>query len=137
MELKNHSEKLNIFRRFWAFLLLFFRAQFWRNKTNLGFFFGSLFFNIFGWIFLAYFIKPSEYPIPLHYNIYFGIDLIGSYRRIFTLPLIGLFIILMNFVLGFWFYLKDRLVNYILLLTAFTVQIFVLIGVVSLIYINR
>lgn len=137
MQEVQNQEKSNIFRLLWAYIQSFFRAQFWRNKTNLGFFFGSLFFNILSWIFLAYFIKPSEYPIPLHYNIYFGIDLIGSYRRIFTLPLIGLFIILMNLVLGFWFYLKDRLVNYILLLTAFTVQIFVLIGAVSLIYINQ
>ncbi len=137
MKSENYPEKLNIFRRFWVLLLSFFRAHFWRNHLNLVFFFSALFFNILSWVFLIYFIKPSAYPLPLHYNIYFGVDLIGAYSRIFTLPLVGFLIILMNFILAFWFYLKDRLVSYILLLTSSVVQIFILIGVVSLIYINQ
>ncbi|PIU01866.1 hypothetical protein COT68_00940 [bacterium (Candidatus Torokbacteria) CG09_land_8_20_14_0_10_42_11] len=126
-----------ILRQFSAYWRVFFRAQFWRNRLNLGLLGSGLFFNLLTWIILARFIKPSEYPIPLHYNIYFGIDLIGPYSRVFSLPLISLFILVMNFILAFWFYPKDRLVAYILLLAAAVTQIFVLIGAVSLIYINR
>jgi len=126
-----------ILRQFLAYWRVFRKARFWRNRLNLGLLASGLFFNLLTWGVLARFIKPSEYPIPLHYNIYFGIDLIGPYSRVFSLPLISFFILLMDFILAFWFYSKDRLAAYILLLTSCAAQIFVLIGAVSLIYINR
>lgn len=114
-----------------------FKADFWRNRLNLVYLLSSGFFNLIIWLLLGYYIQPSEYPIPLHYNIYFGIDLTGSYRSVFNLPIIGLLIILINAFLSIWLYSKDRLISYILLLTALVVQIFVLIGAATVIYINR
>lgn len=129
--------KINPFSFFWRKIVSFFILPFWRNHLNLGFIIASVAFNGLAWFFLAYFIHPSEFPIPLHYNIYFGIDLIGEYQRVFSLPLIGFLVILINSILAFWFYLKERLISYMLILSALAVQIFVVIGAISLIYINQ
>jgi len=131
------SEKITNQKGFLAYFKRFFKAVFWSNKLNLTLVLLSLFFNLTSWILLAVFIKRSEFPVPLHYNIYFGIDLTGPYRNIFNLPSIGLFVVVINFVLGFWFYSKDRIISYILLLVSLVVQIFVLIGAVTVIFINQ
>jgi len=120
-----------------AYFKLFFRSQFWQNKFNLALVLTALSFNIIIWVLIALFIKPSEFPIPLHYNIYFGIDLTGPYRTLYNLPVIGLFAVLINLNLAFWFYLKDRVISYIFLFTSLVVQIFVLVGTVAVIFINR
>lgn len=52
--------------------------------------------NLANWIYIASNISPSEQPIPLHYNIYFGIDLIGVWYNMFIIPLSGLVIIILN-----------------------------------------
>lgn len=36
--------------------------------------------------------------IALHYNIYLGVDKFGAIERIFTLPFLGLFFLLLNLV---------------------------------------
>lgn len=124
-------------KRFLIHFKRFFRSAFGSNKLNLTLVLSSLFFNIIIWILLGLFIGRSEFPVPLHYNIYFGIDLTGPYRNIFNLPSIGLFVIIINFILSFWFYLKDRMISYILLLVSLAVQVFVLIGAITIIFINQ
>ncbi len=119
-----------------AYLKTFLVAPFWRNRLLVSLFVTSLLVNVGIWVVLGVYIKPSDYPIPLHYNIYFGIDLTGSARNALHLPIIGLLVILINLILAYWFYLKDRLVSYVLSLATCAVQVFVAIGAVTVIYIN-
>jgi hypothetical protein len=37
--------------------------------------------------------------IPLHYNIYFGVDRLGAWQQIFWLPALGLGLFLLNIIL--------------------------------------
>ncbi|MDD5294703.1 MAG: hypothetical protein PHP21_02165, partial [Patescibacteria group bacterium] len=68
-----------------------------------GYFFIRLYFivllglNLLIWL-TAYFITASvsQDLVVLHYNIDFGVDLIGSVQRIYIIPLLGLIIILVN-----------------------------------------
>jgi len=51
----------------------------------------------------------------LHYNVDFGVDLIGSAKEIYILPLLGFLFILINIIpLGF-FYKKNKFIAHILL----------------------
>lgn len=130
-------KKKDIFRKTKDYFKFFLQSLFWQNKWNLGLILTSLLFNIIIWILLGLLIKPSEFPIPLHYNVYFGIDLTGPSKNIYNLPLVALFIIIINFILAFWFYSKNRIVSYILLFSSLAVQIFVLIGAITVIFINQ
>jgi len=62
----------------------------------------------------------------LHYNVDFGIDLIGSPAKIYILPVAGLFFILLNFILFFPFKPKDKTVGYLLLAAALIANLFLL-----------
>lgn len=50
--------------------------------------------------------------LSLHYNIYFGIDLIGSWYRIFYIPVAGLIFLIINIFLIILLYKKERFLSY-------------------------
>lgn len=63
--------------------------------------FGITFFlNIASWALVLWKIPYTTEPIFLHYNIYFGIDLTGSWWKIFTTPILGIAIIIINTLLA-------------------------------------
>jgi hypothetical protein len=41
------------------------------------------------WLMLLFSVRPSSLVVPLHYSYRFGVDLIGAWYLIFTIPLIG------------------------------------------------
>jgi len=111
------------------------------KKRNKFFFIGfslSLLLNLINWFFL-YFKFPlvKDIPaIPLHYNIYFGIDLIGPPIRIFILPLFGFLVVLVNLILSYIIYIKERLLSYFLVGGSILIEIFLLIASIFVISIN-
>lgn len=97
----------------------------------------SILLNVLSWGLLAFFIKAVDFPIILHYNVYFGVDLIGDWWQVYFLPLVGLVVLLTNLMLGFFFYSqKERIITHILLLAATMVQVVICIGVINIIRIN-
>ncbi len=59
----------------------------------------ALLLNIFLWLWLLLFIKPTGESQVLHYNIYFGIDQLGTGFKLYLMPLFGLVIIAANLLL--------------------------------------
>ncbi len=51
---------------------------------------------LFSWLFYR---RVKEDIIILHYNIDFGVDLVGDPNKIFVIPAIGSFVIVFNFLL--------------------------------------
>jgi hypothetical protein len=97
----------------------------------------ALLLNVINWIILVYFIRPVDFPITLHYNVYFGVDMIGAWWQAYFLPAIGLALLMVNTMLGYFFYQqKDRIIGHILLLATCIVQISVFIAVISIVIIN-
>ena len=88
----------------------------------------SFIINIAIWISLWLKIRPLAYisefgDIPLHYNIYFGIDKIGPWYFTLVMPIIGLLVIIVNNALGYIFYHKEKVVSYFLIFTELLIQI--------------
>lgn len=52
----------------------------------------SLVFNLGQWIGVLVLAPKNQQFVPLHYTIYFGIDLTGTWRSLFWVPGIGLII---------------------------------------------
>src|ERR1035437_8049389 len=82
----------------------FFSKDFFRSGLVHWTLIAALLLNIANWVALAYFIRPVDFPITLHYNVYFGVDIIGAWWQVYFLPLIGLTILSVNTVLGYLFY---------------------------------
>ncbi len=109
---------------------------YWRDKQIMTILFLSVLLNIFIWIFLIQNQKENGYPIILHYNLFFGVDYLGNYEKIYLIPLSGSIVIIVNSILGHLLYLKEKLAVYFLVFIIFIVQIFLLINSYLIIKIN-
>lgn len=96
--------------------------------------------NLVIWIlfyFTFYPLRTLGDLVPLHYNIYFGIDLVGKWYEIFTIPFVGFFFILIDFILSCFFYLREKIIGYFLGVTVLFSQILLAIAAIMIILINR
>ena len=115
----------------------FFSQEFFKSALMHWVLIGALILNGVNWGLIAYFIRPVDFPIVLHYNVYFGVDVIGSWWNIYFLPFIGFIILVLNAILGYLFYQqKERIAAHLLMLATFIVQIAVTVAVASLLMIN-
>lgn len=119
-------------RHFNPFLLnLYLQDRF----IKINFFFGIL-VNISLWLILVWWTRSFPELIPLHYNIYFGIDLFGPWYQIFILPLLGLIFFLINFPISSFVYRKEKILSYFLVATSSFVQIIFVLAIIFIIFIN-
>ena len=137
---------IRIFFVFRSGMILYSIAKFWDSTyrddrwVKILFIF-SVIINIGIWILLWLKMQPQSYlsesgEIPLHYNIYFGIDMIGSWFTVFIIPLIGLVVIIANNILGYIFYIKDKVISYALIIPELMIQLVLLIASFLLILLN-
>lgn len=133
----NQKNSNSFIDRFKAKSKYFFSQDFFRSSLVQWVIIAALLVNFADWGVVAFFIRPVDFPIILHYNVYFGVDVIGAWWQIYFLPLIGLLILSVNTLLGYLFYQqKERIVAHLLLLATFIVQICISIAVASLLLIN-
>lgn len=107
-----------------------------KNIPNLIMIPLALVLNITNWIWLLWEIRPQEELIFLHYNILFGVDLIGPWWKVLFLPIVGFVIILVNIILGWFLFGKDKFFAHILNFISVFCQIFLLIASLLLIFLN-
>lgn len=94
--------------------------------------------NILNWAF-AYVIKnkASQELAILHYNVDFGVNLIDDAKKIYTIPLLGMLITLINFFLSAAIYKHSgKFIAHVLLISAILAGLFLLAGLASLYLIN-
>ncbi len=95
--------------------------------------------NFFLWI-IAYniFNRVSQDLIVLHYNVDFGVNLIGSVKTIFTIPLLGLMIIIFNFFIVLFFQHSKyfKFLSHLLLAPAIMAHLFLLASLASIYLVN-
>ncbi|MDH4330781.1 MAG: hypothetical protein OEV93_04480 [Candidatus Moranbacteria bacterium] len=97
----------------------------------------SIFINVAVFVLLYSIIGTSNPSIILHYNVYFGVDLIGGWQEVYMMPAIGLLFVFVNFLLAHYFYFKkERIVSHILMLTALMIQSGVAVAGISIAMIN-
>jgi hypothetical protein len=65
---------------------------------------------------LAFFVSTQQSVVILHYNVYFGVDLIGERWQAFLIPSFSLAFVAVNTLLAGWLYAKgERMASYMLL----------------------
>lgn len=103
-------------------------------KVNL---FLSLGINILLWLWLLWQTKGWAGHIPLHYNIYFGIDSLGPWYELFYLPFIGLMFFLFNFSIAALSFEREKILGYFLMGSASFSQVILLLASFFIISINQ
>jgi hypothetical protein len=77
-----------------------FAAPYWHDQRIIRLLIVSGIVNLAMW---AYFLTnkiEGNFPIILHYNLFFGVDSVGDYSKVFLLPSVGLFIFFLNSITG-------------------------------------
>jgi hypothetical protein len=88
------------------------------------------------WVYVLNYWRAGSGSIILHYNIEFGVDLVGPWYYILSLPLSGLIFLLLDFGLAFFLFLRFRSLSYILIFTALAVQIILFIATLLIFFLN-
>lgn len=78
----------------------------------------------------------SSGDLLLHYNIYSGIDWMGSWYKIYLYPLIGILLFALNLVLGIFFYSREKFLSYLLIISITFCEILTFIACLSVLWIN-
>ena len=111
--------------------------EFFKNTTNQLLISSSLLLNIALFLFFYFFIKQSNIPIVLHYNVDWGVDYFGEIKSIFALPIVGIIIFLLNGVLALKLWRGNRILSYFLTAATFLIQCFLIVSGIALYLINK
>lgn len=86
---------------------------------------------------LLFFVHPSDAPIRLQYNVFFGTSLHAPWWQAYLLPGMGFVFFLIDTLIGYVLYVsKERVAAYIILLGGLFAQIALLIAVCSVVVNN-
>lgn len=75
----------------------------------------AIILNVTLWLVVVFSPPARETIVPLHYNIYFGIDLFAEWQKIYSLPISGAAILVINTLLALTILRRE------VVLTTFTV----------------
>jgi hypothetical protein len=113
-----------------------FSSYFTDNFIRVNLFF-SLVTNIFLWLFLSWYSRKfTSDIIPLHYNIYFGIDFFDKWYKIFYLPLSGSLILAFNGLSSVMIFRIEKILSYFLIGFSSFIQLILIISVSFILFIN-
>jgi hypothetical protein len=133
IDIKNKFESIKSL----TIIRLFFTRDFFQSNIIRWLIALNLFLNIVDWAILSIFIRSVDGGIILHYNIYFGVDNIGDWKQAYAMPLIGLILFVLNLILAYFFYFKkERIASYTLLLASLMAQMCLIVASISVIMIN-
>ena len=110
-----------------------------KNKYILPCVIFSLLLNILIWLLLYLKIGNQTESIALHYNIYFGIDMIGSWYKILMIPLGGIIILIYNWIISYFIYKQNNeniFLGYLLNFSSLFIHIILIISSILILIIN-
>ena len=110
---------------------LYFR-DFWVSAPLLG----IILMQIFLWGYLILNIRADAGQIFLHYNIIFGVDLVGDWWKVYYLPLAGILVVLLNYFFSGLLYSIDKFLARLLNFWALFFHLFLMIGTILLVGLN-
>lgn len=101
-----------------------------KNRLVVWFFVVNVLFLGIDFFYIFLKLGAKQDLIPLHYNIYFGVDYIASKNQIFKLPLMGVVVLGVNYFLGWLVYKHEKFVCYILIFVSLLVSIILMFATV-------
>jgi len=107
----------------------FFPIAFFLSLAFIGASIGLIYWKLFPEI-------TQQFAVPLHYNIHFGVDLFGGWRRIFTIPTIGGIILAVNTLVSIVLFRKDRTLSYFFMTVATMTEVILFAAMVFVVLLN-
>lgn len=92
--------------------------------------------NIILWLAVAGKFGWSVEKIPLHFSVVYGIDLLGSARQLYVVPLTGAVILGINIALSALLYSREKLFSYFLSFGSLVIQAILSLAILAIILLN-
>ncbi len=116
---------------------IFSGVGYWHNAIVHWVVIATLVINAGVCVLFAFYVHPSDFPLRLQYNVFFGTSLHTVWWHAYILPLMGLVFFLVDVAIGYVLYsVKERIAGYIVLLGGFFANIALLIAAVSIVFNN-
>lgn len=74
--------------------------------------------------------------IPLHYNIYFGVDRLGGWQEIFFIPALGFGLLVLNVILQTIAFQKEKWLAMMLACATVMIELLLLVAMVLIVLLN-
>lgn len=74
--------------------------------------------------------------IPLHYNIYFGVDKFGSWIQIFSVPLLGFCLLLLNLIVQTIIFRREKFLAFMIAVATVLIECILLCAMVLIVLLN-
>lgn len=97
----------------------------------------AVFFNLASWGILLLNISPTPDLIVLHYTLYFGVDMVGSWAESLLIPLAGVWLIIVNTLFAQYFFKKNHIVSMFFLIMTPILEFVFLFAAIFLIIANQ
>ena len=97
---------------------------------------GVILVQIFVWWYLVANIRTDAGQVFLHYNIIFGVDLLGDWWKIYFIPLAGILVILINYFFSLMLYSVDKFLARLMSFWVLFFHLFLMIGIFLLVRLN-
>lgn len=112
-------------------------VTYWKNAIVHWVTIAIAFINIGVIVLFAFYVHPSDLPLRLQYNVFFGTSLHAPWWQAYLLPFMGMMFFLIDIIIGYILYnAKERIGAYIVLLGALFANIALLIAALSIVLNN-
>lgn len=93
--------------------------------------------NIINWM-LAFYVNNnvSQNLVVLHYNVNLGVNLIGEVKEIYTIPILGLTFIMINFILLLNIFKNNKFLIHLVLGFSLLINLFLIISTAAIYLVN-
>jgi hypothetical protein len=78
----------------------------------------------------------QKVAVPLHYNIHSGVDQFGSWQQLFTIPAVGLAILVINLIGAGVSWKRERILSHFFFLNAVVCEAFLLLAAIFVVLLN-
>ena len=91
--------------------------------------------NLATWVLLLINVKPAN-DVVLHYTLSFGVDWVGTWIQALYIPALGLTLLVMNVVIAFLFWQRQKFYSHFFLLLTPIFELFLFSAAIFLIIAN-
>ena len=74
--------------------------------------------------------------VPLHYNIHFGIDMVGPWWQIFVVPGIGLLFIILNLLAARLTWPRDPMLSFTIAAATVVIEVLLFVGMIFIVFLH-
>lgn len=81
-------------------------------------------------------LSENQPFLPLHYNIYFGVDRFGPWYQVFVVPVLGLLFLIINTYFQVLFYKREKFLIVLFAYTTVAIEFVLLVAMALVVLLN-